>query len=210
MAGGIEIRVLGWRSRPESRHGETPGRSSSCLSGRPSTIPTGPTAPADLGAAGPLGGAGGRGAGTRPDAGARPGVLPAAAPAANDDEQGPAGPIPDLVARDFTARAPGEKMVGDITYIPTWEGWAFLATVIDCATRKVIGWAMDDNYRTPLISRRSRWPRAMRTFPQAPCFTLTAAAIIRRPSAGASWKGWESASRWADRLVLRQCPRGIV
>jgi putative transposase len=66
--------------------------------------------------------------------------------------QGQAGPIPDLVNRDFTAGAPGQKMVGDITYIPTWEGWLFLATVIDCATRKVIGWAMDDNYRTPLIS----------------------------------------------------------
>jgi putative transposase len=66
--------------------------------------------------------------------------------------QGAAGPIPDLVNRDFTAAAPGEKMVGDITYIPTWEGWVYLATVIDCATRKVIGWAMDDNYRTPLIT----------------------------------------------------------
>ena len=53
--------------------------------------------------------------------------------------QGQAGPIPDLVNRDFTAQVPGQKMVGDITYIPTWEGWAFLATVIDCATRKVIG-----------------------------------------------------------------------
>ena len=37
-------------------------------------------------------------------------------------------------------------MVGDITYIPTWQGWEYLATVIDCATRKVIGWAMGDNY----------------------------------------------------------------
>ncbi len=34
----------------------------------------------------------------------------------------------------------------------TWEGWVYLATVIDCATRKVAGWAMDDNYRTPLIT----------------------------------------------------------
>ena len=50
-------------------------------------------------------------------------------------KQGPAGPIPDLVNRDFTAGVPGQKMVGDITYIETWEGWAFLATVIDCATR---------------------------------------------------------------------------
>jgi putative transposase len=67
-------------------------------------------------------------------------------------QQGAAGPIPDLVNRDFTAAAPGEKMVGDITYIPTWEGWLYLATVIDCATRKVVGWAMADNYRTPLIT----------------------------------------------------------
>jgi putative transposase len=67
-------------------------------------------------------------------------------------KQGQAGPVPDLVNRDFTAGVPGEKMVGDITYIPTWQGWAFLATVIDCATRKVIGWAVDDNYRTPLIT----------------------------------------------------------
>ena len=59
--------------------------------------------------------------------------------------------IPDLVNRDFTADAPGEKMVGDITYIPTWEGWLFLATVIDCHTKAVIGWAADDNYKTPLI-----------------------------------------------------------
>jgi len=43
-------------------------------------------------------------------------------------------------------------MVGDITYIPTWQGWLYLATVIDCATRKIVGWAMDDNYRTPLIT----------------------------------------------------------
>jgi transposase InsO family protein len=67
-------------------------------------------------------------------------------------QQGRAGPIPDLVNRDFSAGVPGAKMVGDITYIPTWQGWAFLATVIDCATRKVAGWAVDDNYRTPLIT----------------------------------------------------------
>lgn len=66
--------------------------------------------------------------------------------------QGQAGPIPDLVARDFSASIPGEKMVGDITYIPTREGWVYLATVIDCATRKVAGWAMGDNYKTPLIT----------------------------------------------------------
>jgi putative transposase len=70
--------------------------------------------------------------------------------------QGQAGPIPDLVNRDFSAQVPGEKMVGDITYIATWEGWVYLATVIDCATRKVVGWAMDDNYKTPLITAAIR------------------------------------------------------
>jgi putative transposase len=60
--------------------------------------------------------------------------------------------IPDLVNRDFSADAPGQKMVGDITYIPTWEGWLYLATVIDCHTKAVIGYAMDDNYKTPLIA----------------------------------------------------------
>jgi putative transposase len=61
--------------------------------------------------------------------------------------------IPDLVNRDFTAGAPGEKMVGDITYISTWQGWVYLATVIDCYTKAVIGWAIDDNYKTPLIEQ---------------------------------------------------------
>ena len=61
--------------------------------------------------------------------------------------------IPDLVKRDFTAAAPGEKMVGDITYIPTWQGWLYLATVIDCHNKEVIGWAMGDNYKTPLIEQ---------------------------------------------------------
>jgi transposase InsO family protein len=74
--------------------------------------------------------------------------------------------IPDLVARDFAADAPGEKMIGDITYVPTWEGWVYLATVIDCHTRAVIGWAMDDNYKTPLIENAIRM--AARNYTIAP------------------------------------------
>ena len=64
--------------------------------------------------------------------------------------------IPDLLEQDFTADAPGRKLIGDITYIPTWQGWLYLATVIDCHTRMIIGYAMDDNYRTPLISAALR------------------------------------------------------
>jgi putative transposase len=46
------------------------------------------------------------------------------------EQDGQAGPTPDLVRRDFTAEAPGAKMVGDITYIETWEGWLYLATAM--------------------------------------------------------------------------------
>ena len=43
------------------------------------------------------------------------------------------------------------RYVGDITYIATWEGWAYLATVIDLASRKVVGWALADHMRTELV-----------------------------------------------------------
>jgi putative transposase len=85
-------------------------------------------------------------------------------------KRGQAGPIPDLVRRDFSAGVPGAKMVGDITYIPTWQGWAFLATVIDCATRKVIGWAVDDNYRTSLITAAIRMAARNIGLPDAAIF----------------------------------------
>jgi transposase InsO family protein len=77
------------------------------------------------------------------------------------DDQAPV--LPDLLGRDFTAEAPGRKLVGDITYIPTWEGWLYLATVIDCHTKMVVGYAMGDNYKTPLISAAVQ--HAARTFP---------------------------------------------
>lgn len=57
----------------------------------------------------------------------------------------------DLLRRDFTAPAPAMKLVGDITYIRTWEGWLYLATVLDCHTKKVVGYAMADHLRTSLI-----------------------------------------------------------
>jgi putative transposase len=63
--------------------------------------------------------------------------------------QGAPSSVPDLVGRNFTADTPGEKLVGDITYIATAEGWLYLAAVLDCCTKEVIGYAMDDRYRTP-------------------------------------------------------------
>jgi transposase InsO family protein len=60
---------------------------------------------------------------------------------------------PDLIGRDFTvdpARV-DTRWCGDITYISTWEGWLYLATVIDLASRRVVGWAVADNLKTDLV-----------------------------------------------------------
>jgi transposase InsO family protein len=57
---------------------------------------------------------------------------------------------PNRLARDFTASAPNEKWVGDITYVPTAEGWLYLAVVMDLFSRRVIGWHLDDTLETSL------------------------------------------------------------
>lgn len=85
-------------------------------------------------------------------------------------EAGQAGNILDLLERDFTAQVPGARLVGDITYIDTWEGWLFLATVIDCHTKKVVGYAMDDNYKTPLISQAIERAAANLQLPEGAIF----------------------------------------
>jgi transposase InsO family protein len=62
--------------------------------------------------------------------------------------------LPDLIGRDFdpASCAPGERLVGDITYLRTAEGWLYLATVIDLATRMVVGWQMATHMRTSLVT----------------------------------------------------------
>jgi putative transposase len=58
---------------------------------------------------------------------------------------------PDLVQRDFTASGPDQLWVADMTYVPTGEGWLYLATVLDAWSRRVVGWAMGDTLRTDLV-----------------------------------------------------------
>jgi putative transposase len=54
-----------------------------------------------------------------------------------------ARPAPDLVERNFIAAAPNQLWVADITYIPTWAGFLYLAVVLDAFSRKIVGWAME-------------------------------------------------------------------
>ncbi|TCC44059.1 IS3 family transposase [Kribbella pittospori] len=85
----------------------------------------------------------------------------------------PAAPHrPDLIGRDFAIdpdrpAALNTRWCGDITYVYTWQGWLYLATVIDLASRRVVGWAVADHLRTDLIAE-----------------ALTDAANRRRPLPG--------------------------
>ncbi|WP_433529186.1 IS3 family transposase [Micromonospora sp. CA-263727] len=104
----------------------------------------------------------------------------------------PAAVLPaDLIRRDFDVAA-GEvdtRWCGDITYIPTWEGWLYLATVIDIASRRVIGWATAEHLRTDL-----------------PAQALTNAIAARRPTGPVifhSDRGCQYTSAQYARLALR-------
>lgn len=63
---------------------------------------------------------------------------------------------PNLLARRFMADRPNEKWLCDITYVPTREGWLYLAAVLDIYSRKVVGWAMDRHMEQELVARALR------------------------------------------------------
>ena len=100
------------------------------------------------------------------------------------------------------------------TYIPTWEGWLYLATVIDCHTKAVVGYATDDNYQTPLVEEAIRMAARNYTLESGAVFHSdrgsnytsaqfadTLCALDIRP---------ESASSWATRPVDDdRCPSDL-
>ena len=61
-------------------------------------------------------------------------------------------PAPDLVDRHFLADKPNALWVADITYIPTWVGFFYLAVVLDVWSRKIVGWSMASHLRTSLVT----------------------------------------------------------
>lgn len=60
-------------------------------------------------------------------------------------------PAADLVRRDFTATAPNQLWVADITYVPTWAGFLYLAMVLDVFSRRIVGWSMATHLKTDLV-----------------------------------------------------------
>ena len=79
-----------------------------------------------------------------------------------------ANPVaPNLLKRDFTAEQPNQKWLADITYIPTLEGWLYLAAILDLYTRRIVGWAMAERMTGALTVK-----------------ALEMAIQLRRPAAG--------------------------
>ena len=62
-----------------------------------------------------------------------------------------ARPAPDLVGRNFGVDGPDQLWVADITYVPTWSGFLYLAVVVDAWSRRVVGWSMETHLRTDLV-----------------------------------------------------------
>lgn len=109
--------------------------------------------------------------------------------------------VPDLLRRDFTAPAANERYVGDITYLPLSDGEnLYLATVIDCYSRRLVGWAVADHMRTELVED-----------------ALKAAAATRGSLAGAifhsdhgSVGGFQRSSQHLDQGGVRWHVRGSI
>jgi putative transposase len=66
-------------------------------------------------------------------------------------QPGDAAPAPNLLARDFSTAAPNKAWVADITYVPTREGWIFLAVVLDLFSRRIVGWATSQRIDYDLV-----------------------------------------------------------
>jgi putative transposase len=64
---------------------------------------------------------------------------------------GEAPAAPDLVERNFTAERPNQLWFADITYVPTWQGWLYLAAVVDACSRYCVGWSMRDDLKADLV-----------------------------------------------------------
>ncbi len=93
-----------------------------------------------------------------------------------------AAPAPDLVERQFDQQHLDALWIGDVTYIPTGEGFLYLSTVIDACSRRLLGWSMTDHLRTEL------------------CLDAVALALNTRPR---KTLGWRTPGEAFDQLLLQ-------
>ncbi len=120
-------------------------------------------------------------------------------------------PAPDLIGRGFIAETPNQKWCGDSTYVKTWQGWAYVATVIDLHSRGLVGWAIDDHMRTDLVTDaldmaiKNRRPGAGVIFHFRPRRTVYVWRV--QPLLQAEQRETFSGQ---DRRLLRQCRVRII
>jgi transposase InsO family protein len=108
-------------------------------------------------------------------------------------------PLPDLLRRDFTVGRPDVAWVSDITYIPTGEGWLYLATVLDLGSRRLLGYSMATHMRTSLIRDALDMAAGVRG-------GLTA-GIIFHSDRGSQYMSREFAQSIADRQMVQSVGR---
>jgi putative transposase len=98
----------------------------------------------------------------------------------------------DLLDRDFTATAPNQRWVADITYLRTWEGWLYLVAVQDLYSRRIVGWSVADHMRKELVID-----------------ALNMAVAHRRPPRGLTFHSDQGSQggfkRWSQHLDVRSC-----
>ncbi len=95
---------------------------------------------------------------------------------------------PDLVGRDFAAPAPNRVWTADVTYVPTAQGFLYLAVVLDLYVRKIVGWSMSDEQKTPLVAD-----------------ALTMALRHRRPAPGIIHHS-DQGTQYTSRDFAKLCP----
>jgi transposase InsO family protein len=112
--------------------------------------------------------------------------------------------VPDLLKRDFTAGSPNRKYVGDITYLPLADGNnLYLATVIDCCSRKLAGWAVADHMRTELVETALKAARSPTSRP-SPRSTATPVSRCSAPLPGMRPARTPTSTCWWKRLRVRR------
>jgi hypothetical protein len=110
---------------------------------------------------------------------------------------------PDLVKRDFNRGRPDELWIGDLTYIPTDEGWLYVTSVLDAGTRRLLGWSITDHMRAEACCDASKqlWPHAAGPGSMGWCSIPTTEPPIPATTTGFCARICISLSRWALSVI---------